>query len=494
VKILFPDTNFFIQCRDGSQINWNKLFPDEQHILLVIPKAVADEIDRQKQDGNTRRAKQARKANSFFREIILSETGKVTIKESKPTVEATFSPPNLASCSFPDFLDLGRNDDQIIAEILRYKATEPGQEPSLLTHDTNPLRAARLCGLTFVVIPDEWLLEPEPDTKDKRILDLERKVKELQAQGPLFEVTAMDECSEIIQNLEVDIPYYPELTEDEITNMVGCVKQELPMETNFPKEEPQKELGNIFIPISLQGFGMRKTYVLPSEAEIEKYQRETYPQWLKDVKAYFQNLAENLTTQNRTSFITFCVNNFGSAAAENALIEFHALGDVLLICKPDAEEMENILDKMKFPSPPAAPKGYWKTQSFSVLDNYLQNQHGLTFESLMAPPIIPNFEKRDKNEIYWKPRRPEEPANYWCFECDEFRHQIEKEYFLIGIDTGNNKKELYEGAVRCVVSAKNLVKPVEHIIKIKGKRVRMDTKQEIMAYYRKEFASIKYGI
>jgi predicted ribonuclease YlaK len=163
VKILFPDTNFFIQCREGSQLNWSKLFPDEQNIVLVIPKAVADEIDRQKQDGNTRRAKKARKANSFFREIILSEEGRVKIKDKKPTVEATFSPPDLESCSLPNFLDLGRNDDQIIAEILRYKATKPGQEPSLLTHDTNPLRTAKLCGLSFVVIPDEWLLEAEPD-------------------------------------------------------------------------------------------------------------------------------------------------------------------------------------------------------------------------------------------------------------------------------------------------------------------------------------------
>lgn len=487
MKILFPDTNFFIQCQEASQLNWSRLFPGEELIVLVIPKAVADEIDRQKQDGNVRRAKQARKANSFFREIILSETGRVKMKEAQPTVEATFSPPNLASCSLPEFLDLGRNDDQIIAEILRYKATKPEQEPSLLTHDTNPMRTAKLCGLPFVAIPEEWLLQPEPDTKDKRISDLERKIKELQAQGPQFEVVAIDANSVAVKSLEVDIPYYPELTEEEITNFVSCIKQEFPMKTHFPTEAPKKEQGNIFTQHSLLGFGMRETYILPSEAEIKKYQCEEYPKWLKGVEAYFRNLAENLVMHNRTSFITFCVNNFGSAAAENALIEFYALGDILLIRKPDNEETEEIFEKMRFPNPPVAPKGYWKSQPMSILENFMQYQQGFSIDPIVKPlimPTMPTFEMRDKNEIYWKPSKPEKPTNYWCFECEEFRHQMESEYLFIGIDTGNYEKEIYEGAVRCVVSAKNLAKPVEHIVRIKAKLVRMDTKKETISYYR----------
>jgi hypothetical protein len=296
----------------------------------------------------------------------------------------------------------------------------------------------------------------------------------------------MDGDSEAVQNLEVDIPYYPELTETEITNIDDCVQQDFPMETNFPTEAPKKDRGNDFGQELFPRFSFQETYIVPSETEIKKYQCEKYPQWLQDVRAYFKDLAENLFIQNRTNFVIFCVNNFGSAAAENALIEFHALGDILLIWEPDSEEMEEISEKMKFPTPPVAPKGHWEAPLFNSLENYIRKQHKLDFKPSRTTPIVPNFEKRDKNAIYWKPRRPGQGTNYWCFECEELRHQIENECFFVGIDTSNNEKEIYEGAVKCVVSAKNLAKPVEHIVKIKAKLVRMDTKKEIMAYYRKE--------
>jgi len=66
MKVIFLDTNIFIQCREIEQLPWGELFEKEKHIILVIPRTVLEEIDRFKQEGNSRRAKRARKANSFI--------------------------------------------------------------------------------------------------------------------------------------------------------------------------------------------------------------------------------------------------------------------------------------------------------------------------------------------------------------------------------------------------------------------------------------------
>ena len=171
---LFPDSNLFLQCKDIRNLPWHEI-SDGEDIEIIISRPVMEEIDRLKQDGNKRRAKRARKTNSFLRDIILSEEGKLEVKESKPSVILSFLTPE-SKVEMADRLDLSKSDDRIVNEALAFKSINKDVNVKLLTHDTNPLLTAKNVGLDYIVIPDEWLLPPEPDKQDEIIKKLEEGV------------------------------------------------------------------------------------------------------------------------------------------------------------------------------------------------------------------------------------------------------------------------------------------------------------------------------
>jgi len=121
-----------MQCKDLSQLPRTEFCKDDEEMLLLIPRVAQEEIDRHKQEGNTRRGKRARKASSFIREIVLSDRTSLVIRNSKPFVRISFPKPSSHPCSLPDFLGLSRSDNQLIAEM-------PASAPKIMLSSTIPL-------------------------------------------------------------------------------------------------------------------------------------------------------------------------------------------------------------------------------------------------------------------------------------------------------------------------------------------------------------------
>jgi len=144
---IFPDTNLFLQCKDIKNLQWHEI-SDGEDIEIIITRPVMEEIDRLKQDGNKRRAKRARKANSFLKAIILSEEGNLQVRESNPSVVMSFLTPESKE-KLADRLDLSRPDDRIVNEALSFRDKNMDVNVRLLTHDTNPLLTAKNVGLVM---------------------------------------------------------------------------------------------------------------------------------------------------------------------------------------------------------------------------------------------------------------------------------------------------------------------------------------------------------
>jgi predicted ribonuclease YlaK len=242
MKILFLDTNIFLQCRDLRDLPWDQVVGSE-NLLLLISRPVQEEIDRLKHDRNSRRAKRARKASSFIREIILTKDTRLSIRESAPRVEISFPPPLIKQGGLPSILDLTRGDDQIIAEAFAFKNAYPDADVAILTHDTNPILTAERCGLPYVMIPDDWLLPPEPDVRDKKIEELERRLKELERACPQIEVVSQDSEGSDIDSLAISVLPYRMPTESELNMLVAEVQTKHPMVTEL--EEPGKQKGDV---------------------------------------------------------------------------------------------------------------------------------------------------------------------------------------------------------------------------------------------------------
>lgn len=70
--VIFVDTNLFLQCKAIKQIDWQSLVT-EQDVRLLIPWGVVQEIDKNKKDGNLRRARRSKAALKLFKEIKKTE-------------------------------------------------------------------------------------------------------------------------------------------------------------------------------------------------------------------------------------------------------------------------------------------------------------------------------------------------------------------------------------------------------------------------------------
>jgi len=179
----FVDTNFFLQCKKYSELKWSEITSDRD-ITILITRPVQIEIDRLKNDGNTRRSKRARETTSLFRKILDEDNMSFLVEIPNNTITLKFakqySDESLLQ-SNPSF-DMSNNDDKILAILHNYilDGLINVDSCSFLSNDTNPILTAKLNNLPTIQIPDSWLLDPENDDRDKEILKLKQQVLEYQ--------------------------------------------------------------------------------------------------------------------------------------------------------------------------------------------------------------------------------------------------------------------------------------------------------------------------
>jgi len=463
MKVFFVDTNILLQCRDLSELPWGEVSEDED-LLILISRPVQEEIDRLKQDGNTRRAKRARKTTSFFRKIISSDDSKLIIRDSGPRVEISFSPIRYKQTIKFDQLDLSQADDRIINEALSYSSANPDQKVELLTHDTNPMVTAKLCGLLYSVIPDDWLLAPEPDSRDKKILELENRVRELEKSSPQIELSAQDETGTLISSLSIKIATYDKLSEEKINALITEVCRRSPLVDVIEKKVPSSP------PPSLGGstvdrmLGIEWHYEHPDSSKIENYREVEYPEWIENVRKCFKNLHAKLEYPNRLAAISFALINSGSIPAENLVIEFEAEGGLLFVPPKTENTVIGQQQKIELPPPPSPPKGKWVKRRIAA--QYFSSMHlADSVSPLRYDNLLPDFirnpvnHQKDRNTFYWKGGKPHHYKDIWIFECQEFRHQVDKEIFEMSLFVPV-AKEIKKAVVKCLVTAKNLPKPI----------------------------------
>lgn len=474
-KIFFTDTNLFLQCKQLTDLDWS-MISNGSDILLMISRPVQKEIDSLKSDGNRRRAKRAREASSFMKKMILSGDKISIIRESDPCVEVSFPEYHSGKNAKPAILDLNRSDDQIISEALLYQEENPNYDVELLTHDTNQILTAKNCGLPFTVVPDDWLLPPEQDPRDKRISELEKQLKKYEESLPTINITAQGKEDNDIDTLDFNITIYSELSDAEIEKLANAVFQNHPLRTKFDRDsqiEPP-ELSPV------EGVYREWVYRPPDNEEIEQYTNVKYPEWQAKVKKFFKRLAYKKGYPNRNAKITITIDNIGGKPAENLIVEFEALGGILFQPPDYNSAREEIIEEigLPLPLPPKPPEGNWikrykptSMPSSMLLQDLNPSIPELISRNMFPDPLLPirNIPtERDKNAFYWKCKRPYGRTDKWSFECSEFRHQFQQESFRIIVFVPR-KNKLETGAIKCRVTANNLRDPVLKYFPVKIK-------------------------
>jgi hypothetical protein len=452
LKVFFLDTNVFLQCRDLKDLPWQEI-ADGEDLLLLIPRTVQEEIDRQKGDGNTRRGKRARSASSFFREIIFADNTKIALSDANPRVEISFPDTQPSSTPASGFLDLSRPDDSIINELCLYQREHESLQVQLLTHDTNPMLTCKKVGVPFQVVPDEWLLQPEPDAKDKRISELERKIKNLETTIPQIEVRILKDGNDL-SPASLNIMRYTAISEADVERLVSETCRRRPMKVNFdePEQKPKASSALAESVLSMRHLGLSGFYKKPTDDEIKEYKTVLYPKWVDSLKSFYEKLPFCLGLPSCHYEIEIELSNVGSVPAEHVVLEIEATGGLVMT---NQDGMEKLLDRGStvLPPEPEPPKGKWIKHDFGLnsLGSAMRIQEQM-FDSIRTA------QKPDKNAFYRKNGNSGFYTKHWVYECDEFRHKVKPKVFNL-ILFAPPKQNLKKGAVIITVTAKNLPDP-----------------------------------
>lgn len=443
MQFLFVDSNLFLQCRPLRDLDWDRLVGREE-VTILVPSAVLAELDKHKSDGNSRRAQRARRALQFLASLLEAPDDTVIVRTTPTKVIAQFAPEVSGDASTS-------NDDSILFEVAEMTRTRGNKAVGLVTHDTNLKVKAKRKGLRFFPVPDEWLLAPEPDERDKRVRQLEEEVALLKRQTPIIEITLDGD-----QEIEIVVLVYEPLTPGTVERLVEAMTAKFPMKTDFSLTSTERLLSAGGIGM----FGLRP----PADWEIAKYQNEKYPEWEQSLRGQLERLHSNLHVRDATADIRLLIANNGTVPGEHVHVAIR-VSEGFLNVDPEYYDklMERLLTRPTAPSPPQPHQ-----TSLDSLGN-LRALSGYTPPYQLERPVRP---KRDK--FYLKAGKDIDTE--WVWECENMRHGVPPQEFSFRVGM-NAQSQPSGGQMVIEVSAENLPTAAVKQFRIKVANVPADTER-----------------
>ncbi|MDZ4812314.1 MAG: PIN domain-containing protein [Pseudomonadota bacterium] len=446
--VLFPDTNVFIQCKDLREVQWT-LWGNAEEIALYVARPVVAEIDHQKSKGQGRIATRARKASALFKEIITSRQAHV-VRTSNPSIRLHIRQDLKPDQNSSELLDYTERDDQLVGIAWGFAKTNPDLDVRILTHDAGPLASAQMVGLNFDDVPDDWLLAPESDERDKREAALTSDLNQYKKAAPAFK-TWFEHDGERISVLKTNCLAFSALDPKQIASLIDRITARYPVAEDFGSREwltrgtaeGRSKLGEHH-----DGF-------IPASADqIDEY-KDAHARWLKQCEARLRRLHVELTDQAPRPELWVWIENTGAKPADDALVSLAAEGSILIlpISSSDDDDKAIAPDMRDLPKPPNVPRGsYWKGIAAAELAM-----------SVIAPrqflPSMPQL-NRERNAFYWRPERPSLPVASMELECAQWRHQISAECFRVTVLLDSSSPEV-SALLRVKVHAANLIEAHE---------------------------------
>ncbi len=421
---LFPDTNFLMECRSLPELPWRELPSHGGHVQIVLGRSVVREVDRFKSDGKGRRNRRARNLSSgLFRQLLEAAGQPVVLRESGPRVDVVLS--GARPVPAPD-LDLAHPDDRIVAEAIAHGRDD---ELTFFSHDTVALHTANAQGLKWLRIPDGWLAEPEPDSHQKQVARLERRVRLLEGASPAIQIALRTERATI------HVVRHATLPDALIAELVEHVKRRFPVKLDF---HDARSVGALWELGKFQP---------PSSSEIEEYQGSKYPEWVQSIERRLTSLPKQLSAKTRCAEITIEIENTGGAPARESQLEFW-LSDGLVFLYP-LDKAQRRMASSSLPSPPVPP---------AVRSTY--DQLRSLFDPHPSPRALAALnsfqqERRDPHNFYYKPVPNDRDARH-VLECEVLRHRVEPTLFRFLVFA---ERDVTGGTITCRVTASNLSEP-----------------------------------
>lgn len=455
MKVYFPDTNFFFECRKATDLPWHELekVPAAQvsDIRLIVPSPVVTEVERHKSKGNSRTARRAREASALLRQALESG-GKVELRAAKPRITLELPPvikPDFST--FPN-LDPAKADHQIVVEYAALVKEEPTL--TVLSDDTLLVLAMRSQGFTPILIPEGWRLDPEKDERDDKIDKLRAELKGYRQASPDVVVAFQAADGRQLTALDAEVLQVRPSIAD-IDAIVASIKERDPIEQDFLLETP---------PATRYSFGPLhgKTWWTPEPEAIEAYKAD-YNKWLKIVRDRLSGIAAQFNEFSREVAFRVVIANNGFANATDARLTVTAFDGVLLLNSLDDDDLQKRAEKLLLPKPPKAPRGH-----FADVYGALAPPRALNLDIARRyydSPALRNIRPRDANMFYYVGGTPTEPVEQLELECRALPHQVEPHTLTFRAVLPKRVSGI-QPRLRARLQASNLKKPIEEYVPV----------------------------
>lgn len=427
LKRYAPDTNFYLHAKAADQLPWGELTAADT-IELVVLDEVLKELDGHKAGGNGRRARKARNAFTLLDPLIDDDQQEVVARQAGPRVVWRLAPVLPGNRDKPADLDLDTPDGRIVEQALAVRQVLGG-DLALLSHDRLPRRLARIVNLESQRLPDSWLLEPEPDERDKENAKLKEDLKAWSNRAPQIELELLD-GEEAVERIQGPLVRYRPLPHSFVADAVEVI------ERRYPEETPEQP----------------STVTVYRADMVAKYASDRH-KWLGDVQRSVEKQPARLTFIEGVRELDLVIDNAGSAPAEGLVMEVTVEGALKLVNHHKRKEFLPHFDRFGFPAPPKMQRmSSLFTDPFKIDNRDLMRN----LDYIKPPPMA-----RDPGAFYWDYDEDAIFCSGATGTCGDFRHQMGNVDLPIILALPMEHEGDPVGCLRIRCSAKNLPKPIE---------------------------------
>lgn len=470
---LIVDTNLFHEFRPLEDLPWAEL-GELDCIELIVTDVVQTELDEHKKSTRARLKRTAIKVTKQFRDMLLAQQSELEIRVSEPRVILSLSDMNFGSETYGT-LDLGNLDDQLVAIAKRLADRFDDGSVHLFSNDTRPMRKAVGVGLKLLAIPEEWRRANEQTEEERERSRLADENKRLRSQEPVLELSS--DPSEV---LELVLPIYPPLSDDEIDQFMDRLLEKNPKETDFARDKSNNPRATLVGGVTL-GITQYEFKEAASE-DVETYLEVDYPQWEKTCRERLQDAHNHLTALAHEFTADFLLSNTGTRPADDVLLTISAKGALLVMppaykSEDEGEDGNEVVPAtLVFPPAPKAPQGKWKQLRTSMFGlGVSRDPFGLAHTSQLGLNRMPYVPPPPNPNHFYHEDRPNTYVNTFALTCAQFRHAGEPEVFknMCFIDGRAEDLDGKSAIIEITVEASNLTDPVRQKL-----IVRFRTKQK----------------
>lgn len=371
----------FLHYRPVQEIDWCAEVAASQ-VRIVVPRITIRELDKHKNSHPSTKVK--KRAGESARWLVSCH--KTSSSDVRPNVTLEFQGLTPAFDFEAAQLDRTQNDDQLIASMLMFRASDSTTRIVLVSQDGGPRMTATDCGLDAIALSDQWRLPPEQDPVVKENEQLRAELKALQSAQPKLRVHFVETNSEQgCKYIDVAAPISDVAPTEEWTAALAAESLAVP-ERHVGDRQPTRPQS-----AGRQMVTVTQAIMPPTEPEYARYSDERSA-YLTAFAAFQRESWAHQCRCARVVDLSLVLCNEGTAVADDV--------DIQIVVPSPAEILMPQLAALlrRAPEPPARPVAPRTQQrgSFAGLDSLSAFREGArisqnlltvpAFRSMTLPP------------------------------------------------------------------------------------------------------------